>query len=123
MSFVLLPEGEDPDNLIKTQGVNAIKSLINVAEPLSEILWRISKKGYRLETPEDRAGFDKRLREMALLIQDKTVQKYYLNSFDRKRIEKQHQNRRLVFTSSCETDKPCCDHYTYYSGALIANIV
>mgnify|MGYP001380246388 CR=1 FL=1 len=51
LSFVLLPEGEDPDNLIKTQGVNAIKSLINVAEPLSEILWRISKKGYRLETP------------------------------------------------------------------------
>ena len=81
LSFVLLPEGEDPDNLIKTQGVNAIKSLINVAEPLSEILWRISKKGYRLETPEDRAGFDKRLREMALLIEDKTVQKYYLDSF------------------------------------------
>lgn len=81
LSFVLLPEGEDPDNLIKTQGVNAIRSLINVAEPLSEILWRISKKGYRLETPEDRAGFDKRLREMALLIEDKTVQKYYLDSF------------------------------------------
>jgi len=81
LSFVLLPEGEDPDNLIKTKGVSAIKSLINVAVPLSEILWRISKVGYRIETPEDRAGFDKRLREMALLIEDKTVQKYYLDSF------------------------------------------
>ena len=122
LSFVLLPEGEDPDNLIKTQGVNAIKSLINVAEPLSEILWRISKKGYRLETPEDRAGFDKRLREMALLIEDKTVQKYYLDSFKQRLWEEFTRSKKpRQYYKKAGTPLPIKNSTT--SGTIDVNLI
>ena len=81
LSFVTLPEGEDPDSLIKAKGAQAIEEVLAQAVPLSEIIWRLEIHGHRLTTPEDQAGFEKRLREATKRINDETVQKYYLNTF------------------------------------------
>ena len=81
LSFVTLPEGEDPDSLIKAKGAQAIEEVLAQAVPLSEIIWRLETHGHRLITPEDQAGFEKRLRESTKRINNETVQKYYLNTF------------------------------------------
>jgi DNA primase len=81
LSFVTLPQGEDPDSLIKAKGVGAIKNLLDHKTHLSEVIWHIETQGQRLETPEDRAGLEKRLRDVAMCVEDDTVRRYYLNTF------------------------------------------
>lgn len=81
LQFVTLPEGEDPDSLIKSKGPSAFNETIASAQPLSEIMWRIETHGHRLDTPEDRAGLERRLRDVTLRIGDETVQRYYLDAF------------------------------------------
>lgn len=81
LGFVTMPDGEDPDSLIKTRGARAIEEVLGQAVHLSEVVWRLETHGHRLETPEDRAGLEKRLRDAALRIGDETVQRHYLNTF------------------------------------------
>ena len=81
LNFVTMPEGEDPDSLIKARGAPAIDTVLAQAVHLSEIIWRLETHGHRLETPEDRAGLEKRLRDAAKRIGDETVQRHYFNTF------------------------------------------
>ena len=81
LKFVFIDEGEDPDSLIKTKGIKAIEEILNQAIHLFDFIWRFNILGSRLETPEDRAGLEKRLEEIAGSIGDKTVQRYYRNGF------------------------------------------
>ncbi len=93
LKFILLPDGEDPDSLIKTKGVVVIKEILREAVHLFELIWRVNTFGYRLETPEDRAGLESRLKNIALNIKDKTVQRYYLNTFKSRLWEEFGKNR------------------------------
>ena len=61
---------------------------------LFEVIWRINTVGFRLETPEDRAGLENRLKETAANIKDKTVQRHYLNSFKSRLWDEFGKNRR-----------------------------
>lgn len=81
LSFVTLPEGEDPDSLLKAKGAKAFEEVLAQAVHLSEVIWRLETQGRRLETPEDRAGLEKRLRDAAMRVADETVQRHYLNTF------------------------------------------
>lgn len=81
LKFILLPDGEDPDSLVKAKGTAVIKEMLREAVHLFELIWSVNTFGYRLETPEDRAGLERRLNNTASNIKDKTVQRYYLNMF------------------------------------------
>ena len=81
LRFAILPEGEDPDSLIKAQGPEAIQEHLNLSATLSDILWRLETSGHKLDTPEERAWLERRLRDLTLRIQDETVQRHYLNDF------------------------------------------
>jgi DNA primase len=55
-SFVLLPEGEDPDSLIKEHGAGAFESELSRAIPLSGWFIRSLSEGKALDTAEGRAA-------------------------------------------------------------------
>jgi DNA primase len=55
-SFLLLPEGEDPDSLIKTRGKQGFESELAHALPLSQFFVRALGGGGPLATAEDRAA-------------------------------------------------------------------
>jgi DNA primase len=55
-SFVLLPQTEDPDSLIRNHGAAAIESEIRRALSLSQWFLRCVGEGRDLEQPEDRAA-------------------------------------------------------------------
>jgi DNA primase len=55
-SFVLLPESEDPDSLIRDHGADAVESEIGRALSLSQWFLRCVGEGRDLEQPEDRAA-------------------------------------------------------------------
>ena len=57
--FLFLPEGEDPDTLIRAKGRDYLESLISSAKPLEEFLFDTLNKDINMETMEGRARFSK----------------------------------------------------------------
>lgn len=54
--FLFLPEGEDPDSLVRREGPAAFRERLEQARPLSEWLGAELAEGLDLGTPEGRAG-------------------------------------------------------------------
>jgi len=82
LRFAVLPDGEDPDSLIKSQGSAAMKAIIDGAQPLSEVLWRLETGGRLPKTPEQRAALQKRLKEHARQITDSTLRSHFSALFN-----------------------------------------
>jgi DNA primase len=104
LRFIALPDGEDPDSLIKSSGVQAIKAILREPVPLFEMVWQYNTVGCRLETPEDRAGLENRLTQAAKNIADATVQRYYVNSFRNRLWDEFGKKRKLNRFSPVNTN-------------------
>jgi DNA primase len=77
LRFALMPEGMDPDDLIKQNGASAMQALLDQAIPMVQLLWRRETEGKVFESPERKAGLDKALREKIKLIQDPSIRSHY----------------------------------------------
>lgn len=77
LRFALLPGGQDPDDLIRTEGAAAMGRVIEGARPLADILWAKETAGRDLTTPERRAALEARINEVLSGIADPTVRQHY----------------------------------------------
>lgn len=77
MRFALLPDGKDPDDLVKADGPEAFANLISESRPLIDILWARETAGSTFDTPERRAELEQRLKEVTGRIQDESVRRHY----------------------------------------------
>ncbi|NKB43741.1 MAG: DNA primase [Alphaproteobacteria bacterium] len=77
LRFALLPAGQDPDDLIKSDGREAMRDVLDAAIPLSEIVWRRLLEGRRIDTPERRAALEKDADDLARMINESSVQSQY----------------------------------------------
>ncbi|CAJ0852958.1 DNA primase [freshwater sediment metagenome] len=77
LRFVLLPDGQDPDELLRAGGPTAVAQALDRPLPLVDILWMRETQGAPLDTPERRAGLERRLREIAGQIGDETLRRHY----------------------------------------------
>jgi DNA primase len=87
LRLATLPEGEDPDTLVLRHGVQAMREILERARPLAEFLWTLESHAGPLDTPERRAGLERRLDERARQIADRAVQAHYLRFFREKTFE------------------------------------
>ena len=76
-----LPSGEDPDTLIASGGASAMRSVLQDAMPLSEVLWQRALALQHTDTPEGRAGLKAALDREAETIADPTVRDFYRSEF------------------------------------------
>ena len=81
IKFVLMPEGYDPDDLIKERGSDAMQNLIDEAISLGDLLWRRETEGLSFDNPEARAALDKKLDQALLNVRDKQLKYHYLQYF------------------------------------------
>jgi DNA primase len=84
LSFVTLPAGLDPDDLVRASGRPALEALLAEAEPLVERLWKHESTAEPLATPEQRAGLRQRLIDHAATIGDPNVRDQYRQEFLRR---------------------------------------
>ncbi len=75
--FVLLPDGKDPDDLVREQGPDAFQVALNDARPLADLIWHRETSSQVFETPEKRAALEKTLRELSNRIKDENVRRHY----------------------------------------------
>jgi DNA primase len=100
LRFVALPTGQDPDDLVRSGGSEAIEALLASPEPLVERLWRHEVEAAPLDTPEARAGLKQRLMEHAQAIGDANVRMLYRDEWLRKfdaLVRPQHQQGRSLY--------------------------
>ena len=81
LKFALLPEGQDPDDLVRAAGREAVADVIDAARPLAGMLWARETEGHQFDTPERRAALEARLNEVTNGIADETVRRYYREDF------------------------------------------
>jgi DNA primase len=77
LRFCLLPEGLDPDDLIRAQGVGAMQALLDTAKPMIDLLWQRETEGKVLDSPERRAALDASLRAAIAKIRDASIRTHY----------------------------------------------
>ena len=82
LSFALLPDGQDPDDLARSGGRQAIAEVVAAARPLVDMLWQREVEAGPLDTPERRAAFERRLKEPLGQIRDETTRKHYRREMD-----------------------------------------
>jgi DNA primase len=77
LGFITLPAGQDPDDLIRASGREALEALLENPEPLVERLWRHEATAEPLATPEQKAGLRRRLLDHVAAIADPDVRDQY----------------------------------------------
>ena len=77
LRFALMPEGKDPDDLIRAEGPAAVQAVLDAAQPMVDLLWARATKGQTFDSPERRAALDKTLRTAIARIEDASVKHHY----------------------------------------------
>ncbi len=75
--FVLLPDGMDPDDVVRVRGAAAMQEMLAGARPLVDLLWSRELEAEPLDTPERKAGFEARLMGAVAQIKHEGVRKAY----------------------------------------------
>jgi DNA primase len=81
LRFALLPGGQDPDDLIRSSGKDAMEAIISAARPLVDMIWVRETDAHVFDTPERRAALEARLRDIAKGIGEESVRRHYLQAF------------------------------------------
>ncbi|TYC55710.1 DNA primase [Rhodobacterales bacterium] len=75
--FCFLPDGMDPDDLIKQRGPEGFRDETERAQSLFDVVWDREISVSRLDTPERKAALEKRFDDLIALIRDERVRRRY----------------------------------------------
>ena len=81
LKLATLPDGQDPDDLARSGGREAIADVLSAARPLAHVLWTRESEAGSFDTPERRAALEARVSEVTAAIADETVRRYYRQDF------------------------------------------
>jgi len=85
LRFALMPDGKDPDDMVRAGGVSAMQALLDKAEPLTEMIWRSETEGQTFDQPERRAKLNDSIRNVLGTIGNVEIRNYYADHFKEKR--------------------------------------
>ncbi|MBO9479072.1 DNA primase [Shimia sp. R11_0] len=77
LRFAVMPEGQDPDDLIRAKGAGAVQKVLDGAMPMVNLLWQREVEGKVFDSPERRAALDKQLKAKINLIKDPSIKSHY----------------------------------------------
>ena len=77
LRFAVLPEGEDPDTLIRRQGTGAMRAALDAARPMAEMLFDLLRETTGDRGPEQRRALRARIDAAAGLIPDRVLSAEY----------------------------------------------
>lgn len=77
LRFAIMPEGQDPDDLLRAKGPEAVAAVLDAAQPLVSLLWSRETEGKTFDSPERKAALDKALATKTALIRDPVLRGHY----------------------------------------------
>ncbi|TCP90317.1 DNA primase [Rhizobium sp. PP-CC-2G-626] len=75
--FALLPDGKDPDDLVREEGRAPFDRVLVAVRSLSEMVWTREIQSGSFETPEKRAELEAKLKQVVGVIGDESVRRHY----------------------------------------------
>ncbi|MDX3926802.1 MAG: DNA primase [Shinella sp.] len=75
--FAMLPDGKDPDDLVRHEGRAPFDAVLANARPLADMIWSREVAGASFDTPESRAELEARLKQVISAIADESVRRHY----------------------------------------------
>ena len=80
-----MPEGKNPDDIVRTGGASAMSALLDNAEPLTDMIWRSETEGQVFDQPERRAKLNDSIRSVLATIGNVEIRAFYAEHFKEKR--------------------------------------
>ncbi len=77
LSFVSLPAGMDPDDVVRSGGKDKFETFLALAKPLVQRIWEYELNAEPTDTPEARAGLQQRINDRVASIAHPLVRKQY----------------------------------------------
>ncbi len=77
LRFAIMPDGQDPDDVIRANGKSGMRDTLSEAIPMVQLLWRRETDGKNFDSPERKAALDKSLRERLKTIKDASIRRHY----------------------------------------------
>lgn len=77
LRIAYLPDGQDPDDLIKQAGRSAMQNVLDQAKPMIDAVWDLTLAGRKLTTPEERGSFIAAIKQQVARIQDESLRQLY----------------------------------------------
>ncbi len=93
LRIAALPQGEDPDTLVRRQGNAGFQAVLDAASPLAEALYDLLREAGGEKTPEQRAAFRTRLEAAARRIPDKILAGEYRRELHNRFFDEQRKGR------------------------------
>ena len=85
LRFCLMPEGLDPDDLIRAEGAGAMQKQLDASIPMVQLLWRRETEGKSFDSPERKTALDRSLRNAIKTIRDQSLRRHYGDEVNRLR--------------------------------------
>ena len=87
LKICILPNNTDPDDYLKQNSYGDFKRLLIKSQSLSDFIWNSEYNNSDISTPEQKAGFEKKIISITNEITDKTICDYYKKYFNDKIIQ------------------------------------
>jgi len=94
INFVKMPDGLDPDDLVKSRGKEALLQVFEQKIDLCEAIWNVHMSTADFKTPEKQALFKQKLMDLVNKVQDLSVRKFYSQYFNDKVFNLFHKTRK-----------------------------
>ena len=79
--FSVMPNGTDPDDLIKEEGKDGLLNLLKDKEIIQLFIWNYHLSKIDQSNPYEISKFEKEIKSLSYSIQDETLKKYVLEDF------------------------------------------
>ncbi len=105
LQLATLPAGEDPDTLVRRQGVTGFQAILSMARPLANALYDLLRETAGAATPEQRAMLRHRLEDAARRIPDRALGSEYRRVLlDRFYAERNNTPRNVIGRNGTQRD-------------------
>ncbi|PCJ27331.1 MAG: DNA primase [Rickettsiales bacterium] len=81
VSFIELPKGSDPDDLLKASGSKGFSDLLQRRTQLSEMIWKNEYAGKSFNSAESRSALEQKLEDYSAKIEDRTLKANFRRYF------------------------------------------
>jgi len=82
--FLTLPQNLDPDSYINQKGKESFLRLASIKVEIQDFIWQSYYQNVDRTSPHSLSLFEKKIKSLCNDVQDKTLAKYFLNSFTQK---------------------------------------
>lgn len=112
--FLFLPEGDDPDTLVRREGADAFRDRVTCAMPLSEFLFEQAAQGRDLNTVEGRERFASQVLEALNKVPEGMLKSLLLEALAKRSGLAQQQLQALLEKRTASSREPSIKEHAYW---------